>query len=601
MTLFLEMVENKKIENRLSLFSTISFSYVFFICLIPIFSQNPTANGHYLVKREESEDSISPEECIKKIKEKGGTQDSKQKDIECFEIDHDIECDEHCEELGDDKCGGSRGRAYNFQCKNPQKGDKKACCCSIKCESKEETKRHLKDLYADMHDDNRGLCSSFTDSTEAWKNELKKMCSNDDRIHIARKYCLEEKKGEKYFCLKIGECRGKRDETCIGCIAHECVMEGQEEGDHIVVPKEYEKERMDKQDFDKSGVGNVEDLEHMVKKEQHCSDIKCSNEHECNKRCRTYCKDHGNKNCNGNTLTYGTAVEGKQGGGKHGKNKCCCQPICSGKEKNKVGSGEDDVMTEEITEQKDRKASKEGPDMQHQNTGEGSSEGPSKDREASKEGPYMQHKNTSEGSSEGPPKDGEESKEGPYMQQKNTGEKSSEDPPKDSSDDHEKSRDHKSNAININQEIKSGEQANDDQSKENSGHIKSISNEHKTKEKDQSISEEDKENSQENEQNINQDNEKSPETQEEKENGYDSMTREKDGENNEEHRSDESKGNSNSNMNQNGERQDEEKDNEEKEEDMSSKSQEPSDKDYGNPGDLYDAYGTDEEEESDED
>ena len=118
---------------------------------------------------------------------------------------------------------------------------------------------------------------------------------------------------------------------CIGCIAHECVMEGQEEGDHIVVPKDYEKERMEKQDFDKSGVGNVEDLEHMVKKDQHCTDINCNNEHECNKRCRMYCKDHGNKNCNGNTLTYGTAVEGKQGGGKHGKNKCCCQPICSKK------------------------------------------------------------------------------------------------------------------------------------------------------------------------------------------------------------------------------------------------------------------------------
>jgi len=585
MTLFIEMVENKKYEKRLTVFSTISFFHVFVLCLITIVSQNSTANGHYLVKREESEDSISPEECIEKIKEKEAKQDSKEKDIECFEIDHDIECDEHCEELGDDKCGGSRGRAYNFQCKNPQKGDKKACCCSIKCESKEETKRHLKDLYADMHDDNRGLCSSFTDSTEAWKNELKKMCSNDDRIHIARKYCLEEKKGEKYFCLKIGECRGKRDETCIGCIAHECVMEGQEEGDHIVVPKDYEKERMEKQDFDKSGVGNVEDLEHMVKKDQHCTDINCSNEHECNKRCRTYCKDHGNKNCNGNTLTYGTAVEGKQGGGKHGKNKCCCQPICSKKEKNEVGSGEDDVMTEENTESKDREASKEGPYIQHQNNGERSSEGP----------------------------------------------------PNDSSDDHEKSRDHKSNAMNINQQMKSGEQENDDQSKEDSGHIKSISNKHKTSEKYKSISEEDKENSQENELNINQDNEKSTETEEEKENGYDNMTREKDDENNVEHRDDELKGNDNSIMNQKDERQDEEKDNEEKEksqkderkdeekdneekeedqkderqdeekdneekeEDMSSKSQEPSDKDYGNPGQLYDAYGTDEDDESDED
>ena len=379
-------------KNELKAIFSYSFSCLLLLCLISIFIQSHVTNGHYLVKRdtetndsEELEGSISPEECEEKIREREG-KESKEKDVECFEIDHDMECDDHCSELGEDKCGGSRGKAFNFQCKNPQKGDKKACCCSIQCESKDETKQRLKELYADMHTDNRGLCSSFTDSSEAWNKELKKMCSNDDRVHIARKYCLEEKKGEKYFCLKVGECRGERDKTCLGCIAHECVMEGQDEGDHIVVPEEYEKERLRKQDFDKSAVGNVEDLDNMVKKEKHCTTIKCNTEDGCNKECREYCKDHGNKNCDGNTLSYGTAVEGKQGGGKHGENKCCCQPICSGKEENKSGSWESGsweksgkIQSKEHAESKETGTSDEEPFQQQKRSEEEQSQVKSKE------------------------------------------------------------------------------------------------------------------------------------------------------------------------------------------------------------------------------
>ena len=197
---------------------------------------------------------------------------------------------------------------------------------------------------------------------------------------------MEEKKGEKYFCLKVGECRGERDKTCLGCIAHECVMEGQDEGDHIVVPEEYEKERLRKQDFDKSAVGNVEDLDNMVKKEKHCTTIKCNTEDGCNKECREYCKDHGNKNCDGNTLSYGTAVEGKQGGGKHGENKCCCQPICSGKEENKSGSWESGsweksgkVQSKEHAESKETGTSDEEPFQQQKRSEEEQSQVKSKE------------------------------------------------------------------------------------------------------------------------------------------------------------------------------------------------------------------------------
>jgi len=356
-------------KRRMKAISSLTGTYLFVLVIISIFLSFHETNGHYLVKRdtetresEEPEDSISPEECEEKIKERE-KRDEKNENVECFEIDHDKECDDHCSDLGEEKCGGSRGKAFNFQCKNPQIGDKKACCCSITCESKRETKRRLEDLYADMKRDNRGLCSSFTDSSEGWNKKLKKMCSEDDRIHIARKYCLEEKKGEKYFCLKVGECRGEREKTCLGCIAHECVMEGEDEGDHIVVPKEYEIERLEKQDFDKSAVGNVEDHENVVKKEKHCTKVKCNSDDDCNTQCRKYCKDHGNKDCDGSALSYGVAVEGKQGGGKHGENKCCCQPVCSGKDENKSISDEiGDIATkEENTGTIERESTKEEP------------------------------------------------------------------------------------------------------------------------------------------------------------------------------------------------------------------------------------------------
>ena len=308
----------------------------FCLLLLSSFATFRNTEAHILIKRESktvSESRITPEECEKKIKESEG------KEAQCFEIDHDEKCDVHCNDLGEEKCGGTKGKAYNFQCKNPQKGDRKACCCAFKCETKKETKKRLEKLYAKMKEDNRGLCSPFTDSEDGFKKELMRICSNDDRIHIARKYCLEEKKGERYFCLKVGECKGKRTKTCLGCIAHECVMEGEDEGDHIVVPEEYEKERLQKKDFDKTGTGNVQDINNVIKKEKKCTTISCRDD-DCDKICRASCKEYGNTECGEKALSYGTTVEGKRSGGKKGENKCCCEPVCSPKEGEHPNSGE---------------------------------------------------------------------------------------------------------------------------------------------------------------------------------------------------------------------------------------------------------------------
>ena len=301
---------DQNFDNGMDILFLVSF---LFITILPL----SHANLHNLEKRS-TDGHIAPEDCEKKIME------SESKDAECYRIGKDKKCDAHCSKLGEQKCGGTNGKSYNYQCKNPQVGSKKACCCAYKCESKDETKRRLEKHFSKMKQDSRGLCSPFTDSEEKFKSELKNICTNNDKVHIARKFCLEEQKGEKYFCLKVGECKGKKTKTCFGCIAHECVMKGEDEGAHIVIPEDYEKERLEKQDFDKSAVGNVDDMK-IVKKEKRCKMIECKHE-GCEKMCRKKCKRLGNKMCGGAALSYGTGVEGKSNQGKH---ECCCQPVCN--------------------------------------------------------------------------------------------------------------------------------------------------------------------------------------------------------------------------------------------------------------------------------
>ena len=335
------------------------------ILLLLSFAGTHYAQVHIMVKRS-ADSEITPEECEEQVLE------TESADAECFKIKKDEKCDEHCNKLGEEKCGGTNGKAYNFQCRNKQKGPKKACCCAYTCESKEETKRRLEKQFAKMREETGGLCTPITYSQEDLQKELKSVCANDDRIHIARKYCLEEKKGEEYFCLKIGECKGKQTQTCLGCVSHECVMQGETDGEIITIPEDYEKERMEKQDFDKSVAGNVEDRKNTVKKDKACTKVKCKDE-DCDSKCRELCKDRGIKECGGKALKYGSTVEGKRSGGKMGENKCCCEPVCypnqggkSGNEENKEDNrSEDDYISEENASKQENSEEPDGDDTRY--------------------------------------------------------------------------------------------------------------------------------------------------------------------------------------------------------------------------------------------
>ena len=66
------------------------------------------------------------------------------------------------------------------------------------------------------------VCVSSTEGQEDIKKKLTEACSADDRVHIAKRYCIEERNGA-YFCLKDGKCIGRH---CMGCVRHECEVNG---------------------------------------------------------------------------------------------------------------------------------------------------------------------------------------------------------------------------------------------------------------------------------------------------------------------------------------------------------------------------------------
>ena len=66
------------------------------------------------------------------------------------------------------------------------------------------------------------VCVNSSKGQADIKRKLTDACSADDRVDIAKKFCIEERKGT-YFCLKDGKCIG---DECMGCIRHECEVDG---------------------------------------------------------------------------------------------------------------------------------------------------------------------------------------------------------------------------------------------------------------------------------------------------------------------------------------------------------------------------------------
>ncbi len=148
------------------------------------------------------------------------------------------------------------------------------------------------------------------------KDKLKALCKSQDAVFIARKFCIEQKKG-KYFCVKDGKCFG---DECKGCIKHECQVKGQKE--IFTPPENYVKDRLKAKDFDKSVAVNVDDMKGQKAQRKWCTEIEPGKGH-----CQAACRELGDGLCGGpeKALKYDHVDVCKR---KSEKCQCCCNPVC---------------------------------------------------------------------------------------------------------------------------------------------------------------------------------------------------------------------------------------------------------------------------------
>ena len=83
---------------------------------------------------------------------------------------------------------------------------------SIKCESSNVTLTRLDQALKDANIIQNSYLCVAADKPEI-KEKLKQACRQEQKVQIARKYCLEEH-GGKYYCLKDGKCT-------IGCLMYQ--------------------------------------------------------------------------------------------------------------------------------------------------------------------------------------------------------------------------------------------------------------------------------------------------------------------------------------------------------------------------------------------
>ena len=104
------------------------------------------------------------------------------------------------------------------------------------------------------------------------KEKLKEACRKEEKVQIARQYCLEEHEG-KYYCLKDGKCFGH---LCKGCIKHECEVKGQKK--IMNPPESYIQEALDSgftYDPKVADTINVDDHSELNHLREWCTQVRC--------------------------------------------------------------------------------------------------------------------------------------------------------------------------------------------------------------------------------------------------------------------------------------------------------------------------------------
>ena len=268
--------------------------------------QDGDKNKSNLNLHDTTTDNSCRENILKKYPEAQCTR-AKDKDV----------CRKQCETKGNEHCKGQQGEIHKLNCKDEKSvgGSGITCCCSIKCESAEDTKSRLNEEFDREVGVTSGICAEM--SRDEIKQKMKELCKTEDRVFIARKYCMEEKNGQ-YFCVKDGKCLGK---ACKGCIKHECEVEGIKELANP--PPEYMEKHLKLKDFNKNVAVNIDDMKNTEKIQQWCTMTKDR------KQCPTLCKNFGDRMCGaGKALKYDHDDFCKR---DEKECKCCCQPVCKGR------------------------------------------------------------------------------------------------------------------------------------------------------------------------------------------------------------------------------------------------------------------------------
>ena len=192
---------------------------------------------------------------------------------------------------------------------------------------------------------NSHLCVT-ADKSEI-KEKLKEACRQEEKVQIARQYCLEEHEG-KYYCLKDGKCFGH---LCKGCIKHECEVQGQKK--IMNPPESYIQEALESgftYDPEVAETINVDDHSELNHLREWCTQVPNRQDRTFQEECLTLCTQLGHALCNAVPEKIEPTNDCK---GNQAECQCCCQPSCDESRRVNCTHPTPEITTQAVTEEED--------------------------------------------------------------------------------------------------------------------------------------------------------------------------------------------------------------------------------------------------------
>ena len=254
------------------------------------------------------------------------------KDAECFEVKQAKPCNQCCLELARKRCGRrSKGQVTHYQCKNKQKGPKKACCCAFRCTSLQESEKEQKRIeHKTVKKEIDCDCAILFPSENKLENSFRVSSLNSHEAQTKKIHCKKEKDIEnKFICEKKSKCAGDNKHVWKACILNLSERNKQninkkknstsqnsqggvslKKGDPILL----------------DGIGSLSYFNNTIALTS-CGLMNCGKKKH--KTCANFCEKEFKKYClqarlgaNSNAQINLTKL------GNNKMCKCCCEPIC---------------------------------------------------------------------------------------------------------------------------------------------------------------------------------------------------------------------------------------------------------------------------------